>query len=229
MKARFVTNYLACFCVKIELVSSDQYEMKVGSPLEYLFFIIIAYLLGSVPSALIVGKIGYQIDVREHGSGNLGATNAFRVLGTKAGIIVTLSDILKGTLATLTPLLAAIWFDVDVSRLVIGIFAVLGHTYPLFAKFKGGKAVATSGGIILGVNPLLFLAIFVTFIVTLYLCKYVSLSSMVTGAIATIIALFTRDWLLFVLIFGLTIFVFIRHKENIIRIKNKTEPKITWM
>lgn len=203
--------------------------MKVGSPLEYLFFIIIAYLLGSVPSALIVGKIGYQIDVREHGSGNLGATNAFRVLGTKAGIIVTLSDILKGTLATLTPLLAAIWFDVDVSRLVIGIFAVLGHTYPLFAKFKGGKAVATSGGIILGVNPLLFLAIFVTFIVTLYLCKYVSLSSMVTGAIATIIALFTRDWLLFVLIFGLTIFVFIRHKENIIRIKNKTEPKITWM
>lgn len=203
--------------------------MKVGSPLDYFIFIIIAYLLGSIPSALIVGKIGYQIDIREHGSGNLGATNAFRVLGTKAGIIVTLSDILKGTIATLLPLLAAFWFDVDVSRLIIGIFAVLGHTYPVFAKFKGGKAVATSGGIILGLNPLLFLAIFVTFIVTLYLCKYVSLASMVTGAVATIMALFTRDWLLFVLIFGLTVFVFIRHKDNIKRIKNKTEPKITWM
>ncbi|NAP01649.1 glycerol-3-phosphate acyltransferase, partial [Halomonas sp. MG34] len=114
--------------------------------MEYIIFAIVAYLLGSIPTALIVGKLGYNLDIREHGSGNLGATNTFRVLGFKAGSIVIVTDILKGTTATLIPLL----FDADVYRLIIGLFAVIGHTYPLFAKFKGGKAVATSGGIILG-------------------------------------------------------------------------------
>lgn len=199
------------------------------SAMDYVIFIIIAYLLGSIPSALIVGKLGYNIDIREHGSGNLGATNAFRVLGKKAGIIVTLADILKGTIATLIPLFAGMFFDVEVSRLIIGIFAVLGHTYPIFAKFKGGKAVATSGGIILGVYPLLFIIMVVTFLLTLYLSKYVSLASMVTGIVTTIITAFLDDWLLFVLVLLLTIFVFYRHKDNIKRIKNKTEPKITWM
>lgn len=197
--------------------------------MDYLVFFIIAYLLGSIPSALIVGKLGYQIDIRKHGSGNLGATNAFRVLGTKAGIIVTLADILKGTIATLIPLIAGYFYDIEVSRLLIGVFAVLGHTYPIFARFKGGKAVATSGGIILGVNPFFFLAILITFIVTLYLSKYVSLSSMVTGIVATIISLFLKDFLLFIMILALTIFVIYRHRENMKRIKNKTEPKITWM
>lgn len=197
--------------------------------MEYLIFIIIAYLLGSVPFALIIGKIGYKIDIREHGSGNLGATNAFRVLGKKAGIFVTLADILKGTLATLIPLFASFFYDIEVSRLIIGVFAVIGHTYPIFAKFKGGKAVATSGGIILGINPLLFLAMILTFILSLYLSKYVSLASMITGVVSTIISLFLNDWLLFAMILSLTIFVFYRHKENIKRIKNKTEPKITWM
>lgn len=199
------------------------------SAMDYVIFIIIAYLLGSIPSALIVGKLGYNIDIRKHGSGNLGATNAFRVLGKKAGIIVTLADILKGTIATLIPLFAGMFFDVEVSRLIIGIFAVLGHTYPIFAKFKGGKAVATSGGIILGVYPLLFIIMVVTFLLTLYLSKYVSLASMVTGIVTTIITAFLDDWLLFVLVLLLTIFVFYRHKDNIKRIKNKTEPKITWM
>src|SRR5690625_4850054 len=147
--------------------------------MEYLIFIIIAYILGSIPFALIVGKIGYKVDVREHGSGNLGATNAFRVLGTKAGIIVVLADILKGTIATLIPLFVGIFYDVEVSRLVIGVFAVIGHTYPVFAKFKGGKAVATSGGIMLGVNPLLFLIMVLTFLTGLYFSKYVSLASMI--------------------------------------------------
>src|SRR5690625_610347 len=187
--------------------------------MEYVIFGVIAYLLGSIPFALVVGKIGYKIDVREHGSGNLGATNAFRVLGTKAGIIVTLADILKGTIATLIPLVALIFVDIEVNRLIIGIFAVLGHTYPVFANFKGGKAVATSGGIILGVNPLLFLAILVTFIFTLFLFKYVSLASMLTGIIASIISFFMHDVLLFVLILILTVFVIYRHIDNIKRIK----------
>lgn len=103
--------------------------------------IILAYLIGSIPSGLIVGKLAKGIDIREHGSGNLGATNAFRTLGVKAGSIVIAGDILKGTLATALPFL----MHVDIHPLLAGVFAVLGHVFPVFAKFKGGKAVATSG------------------------------------------------------------------------------------
>lgn len=194
-----------------------------------ILFIVIAYLLGSIPSALIVGKISKNIDIREHGSGNLGATNAFRVLGTKAGIIVTLSDILKGTLATVLPLLASFYIDVDISSLFVGLFAVLGHTYPIFARFKGGKAAATSAGVILGVSPLMFVIIVLVFITILYLSKYVSLSSMLTGIIASIVSYLVSDRFLFFVILALTIFICIRHKDNIKRIINKTEPKITWL
>ncbi|MFU0791071.1 glycerol-3-phosphate 1-O-acyltransferase PlsY [Virgibacillus proomii] len=193
--------------------------------MEYLVFAIIAYLLGSIPSALIVGKIGYNKDVREHGSGNLGATNTFRVLGIKAGIIVTLADILKGTMATLLPL----FFDADVYRLIIGLFAVAGHTYPVFAKFKGGKAVATSGGIILGINPLLFVLMVSTFLISLYISKYVSLSSIITGIVTVILSFIFKNTGLIIVTSILTIFVIYRHRENLKRIKNKTEPKITWM
>lgn len=193
--------------------------------MEYVLFAIIAYLLGSIPSALIVGKLGYKIDIREHGSGNLGGTNTFRVLGVKAGIIVTAADILKGTLATLIPL----FFDADVYRLAIGIFAVLGHTYPLFARFKGGKAVATSGGIILGVNPILFGVMVLTFLVSLKVSKYVSLSSMITGLVSFIVSIFFGDIGLMIVIAVLTLFVIYRHLANIKRIINKTEPKIKWM
>lgn len=194
--------------------------------MEYVVFCLIAYIIGSIPSALLVGKIGYNIDVREHGSGNLGATNAFRTLGIKAGIIVTISDILKGTIAIIIPLLI---FKADVHPLIIGIFVILGHTYPLFAKFKGGKAVATSGGVFLGINPLLFLMMIVSFILSLYLSKYVSLASIITGIVSTIISLFFKDMSLTIALVIITSFVIYRHKQNIIRIKNGTEPKITWM
>lgn len=193
--------------------------------MEFVIFAIVAYLLGSIPSALIVGKVGYKIDIREHGSGNLGGTNTFRVLGIKAGIIVTLADILKGTVATVLPL----FFDADVYRLGIGIFAVLGHTYPLFARFKGGKAVATSGGIILGVNPLLFVIMVLTFLLTLKISKFVSLSSMITGVVTFIVTLFIGDIGLMIVIGVLTLFVVYRHRANIKRIINGTEPKIKWM
>lgn len=193
---------------------------------EFIILALIAYVLGSIPSALIVGKLGFKLDIREHGSGNMGATNTFRVLGIKAGAIVTLADILKGTLATLIPF---ILFDVDIHRLVIGLFAVIGHTYPLFAKFRGGKAVATSGGIILGVNPLLFIIMIISFLLSLYISKYVSLSSIITGVIAIIASVIFKDLMLIIVISGLTAFVLYRHRENIKRIKNKTEPKITWM
>src|SRR5699024_8590565 len=171
--------------------------------MEFFLFALIAYLLGSIPFALVVGKLGYNIDIREHGSGNLGATNTFRVLGKKAGIIVTLADILKGTVAVLLPLL----FHAEVNQLIIGLFAVIGHTSPVFATFKGGKAVATSGGIFLAAYPLSFIIMLLTFLVNLYITKYVSLSSMITGVVSVIAPLFFKDLLLIAIVLALTIFV----------------------
>ncbi|HHW38000.1 MAG TPA: glycerol-3-phosphate 1-O-acyltransferase PlsY [Bacillales bacterium] len=189
--------------------------------------VILAYLLGSIPFALIVGKIGYGIDIREHGSGNLGGTNTFRVLGKKAGLIVTSADILKGTLAASLPIIFGLG-DV-LLPLLIGIAAVIGHTYPIFAKFKGGKAVATSAGVLLAYSPLLFIILILSFFVSLFISKYVSLSSMIAGIIGIIYSLFTGDLPLIIVISLLTSFVIYRHRSNISRIINGTEPKVTWM
>lgn len=114
--------------------------------------IVLAYLLGSIPSGIWIGKYFYQTDIRKYGSGNSGTTNTFRVLGKKAGSIVLIMDMLKGSAATLLP----IWLGVEIHPLLAGVVAALGHTYPLFAGFKGGKAVATSAGIMLAYNPLFF-------------------------------------------------------------------------
>jgi glycerol-3-phosphate acyltransferase PlsY len=189
--------------------------------------VVLAYILGSIPFALIVGKIGYGIDIREHGSGNLGGTNTFRVLGKKAGLIVTSADILKGTLAASLPLIFGLG-DL-LHPLLIGIAAVIGHTYPIFAKFKGGKAVATSAGVLLAYSPLLFLILLISFFVSLFISKYVSLSSMIAGIIGIIYSLFTGDIPLIIVISLLASFVIYRHRSNISRIINGTEPKIKWM
>jgi glycerol-3-phosphate acyltransferase PlsY len=193
--------------------------------LEYILYSLLAYLLGSIPSGLIVGKVGYGVDIRDHGSGNLGGTNTFRVLGIKAGLIVTTADILKGTLAAALPF----FLGADVITLIVGIFAVIGHMYPIFAGFKGGKAVATSGGVILGVNPLIFFILLLSFFIILYLSKYVSLSSMITGIVGIVATLIVKDYGLTIIVSVFTIFVIYRHRSNIKRIMNKTEPKITWM
>ena len=123
-----------------------------------------AYLIGSIPSALWIGKLFYQTDIRNHGSGNLGGTNTFRVLGKKAGIIVTLMDILKGTAATLLVFLP-VFNDVTVHALVLGAIAVVGHMFPIFAGFRGGKAVATSAGVILGYAWPLFFVLLAVFLI----------------------------------------------------------------
>ncbi|KKI91885.1 glycerol-3-phosphate acyltransferase [Bacillus sp. SA1-12] len=186
---------------------------------------ILAYLLGSIPSGLIVGKLGYGVDIREHGSGNLGGTNTFRTLGVKAGLIVTSADILKGTLAAALPF----FFNSELDPLLVGIIAVLGHTYPIFAGFKGGKAVATSAGVLLLYVPLLFITMIAFFFLVLYLTKYVSLSSMLAGVYGIIYSLFTGDIPLIIVITLLTLFVIYRHRANIKRIIDKTEPKVKWI
>ncbi|WP_397541009.1 glycerol-3-phosphate 1-O-acyltransferase PlsY [Rossellomorea aquimaris] len=191
----------------------------------FALILVLAYLLGSIPSGLLIGKTFYGKDIREHGSGNLGGTNTFRTLGVKAGMIVTIMDILKGTVATLLPLL----FESDVHMLLAGVFAVIGHMYPVFANFRGGKAVATSAGVLLGYNYILFLILLAVFFICLYATKYVSLSSMIAAVLAFTYSIFTGDIPLIIVVGILTIFVVYRHRANIVRIKNKTEPKIKWL
>jgi len=198
--------------------------------IQIILVLVAAYLLGSIPSGLIIGKVFYKTDIRKHGSGNLGGTNTFRTLGVKAGMTVTLADILKGTLAASLPFL----FHVDINPLLAGIFAVLGHTYPVFANFRGGKAVATSGGVLLLYAPTLFVTVVIIFFLSLYITKYVSLSSMIAGLGAILFALvsgFVKEWdiPLIVVVFLLASFVIYRHRANIVRIINKTEPKIKWL
>lgn len=196
--------------------------------MDILLPVIIAYLLGSIPSALWIGKIFYKTDIRTKGSGNLGATNTFRTLGAKAGIVVTVLDILKGTAATLLPLA----MDTPVHPLVLGLIAVVGHMFPVFAKFKGGKAVATSGGILLGYQWPLFIVAVVALLIALKITKMVSLSSIILAIVATIYttiyAINTGDYPFMIVIIILSAFIIYRHRANISRIRNGTEPKVKW-
>ncbi|KWW21162.1 MULTISPECIES: glycerol-3-phosphate 1-O-acyltransferase PlsY [Peribacillus] len=196
-----------------------------------LTFIIIlsAYLIGSIPSGLIIGKTFYKIDIREHGSKNLGGTNTFRTLGVKAGLTVTIMDILKGTLATSLPFLLSA--DININEMLIGVIAVIGHMFPVFANFRGGKAVATSAGVILAYEPLFFLIAVIIFFISLYISKYVSLSSMIASLLAFIYSLVFHagDWALITVIGVFMIFIFYRHRANIKRIIDKTEPKVKWL
>ncbi|OAH63095.1 glycerol-3-phosphate 1-O-acyltransferase PlsY [Domibacillus aminovorans] len=190
--------------------------------------LIIAYLLGSIPSGLIAGKVFFGLDIREHGSGNLGATNSFRVLGKKAGTVVTAVDILKGTVATLLP----IWFDAGFHPLIAGLVAVIGHMFPIFAGFRGGKAVATSAGVLLAYSPLVFLFLVAIFVIVLLLTKYVSLASVLAATVAFIYAIihtiYTNDLPFLAAITAIFFFVLFRHRANIVRLKNKTEPKASF-
>ncbi len=192
-----------------------------------------AYLLGSIPSGVWIGKLFYKKDIRNFGSGNSGTTNTFRVLGKTAGIIVLLMDILKGTLATCLPLL----FGIDqINPLWFGVCAILGHTFPVFAGFKGGKAVATSAGMLLGYNPLFFLYSCVIFVVCLFFTSMVSLSSMIAAVLITLSTVVLpylwpqvlpdHNWLLTAIATGVTLFIFYRHRENIQRIKQGTESRV---
>ena len=195
--------------------------------------ILLAYLIGSIPSALWIGKLFYKIDIREHGSGNLGGTNTFRTLGVKAGLIVSIMDILKGTAATLLPLLP-FFAATDINPLILGVVAVIGHMYPIFANFKGGKAVATSGGVLLAYHWPIFILMLLSFFVVLKLSKMVSFTSMVLGVIALVYTIlynifFEIDIPLLVVILLLSSFILYRHRSNIARIKAGTEPKVKWL
>ena len=197
--------------------------------------IVIAYLMGSTPTAVWFGKIMYNVDVREHGSGNPGATNTFRVLGKRAGVIVMLGDIMKGLLATsLATLLVNLQFipvqNLVTFKLIFGIAAVLGHIFSVFLNFKGGKGVATLLGMMIAIHYEVALLSIAVFVVSLLISKYVSLSSML-GALAfpcflVFVPRFqTSEPLL--IIFGFFLFIVIvwTHNKNIRRIIEGDENK----
>lgn len=184
-----------------------------------------SYLLGSIPFSLLIGKLFYKKDIRQFGSGNVGSTNTFRILGKKAGSVVLILDILKGVI----PVLAAMLLNADIHVLIFGFIATMGHVFPVFLKFKGGKAVATSSGAVLAYNPIVFIILLTLFLLTLKISKYVSLSSIVAALSFLAISLIIWDPLMIVIAVIISIVIIVRHKSNIKRIIDGTESKITFM
>lgn len=186
--------------------------------------IIIAYLLGSLQPGLWIGQLFFKTDIRTLGSGNTGTTNTFRVLGVKAGIIVLILDIAKGTLATLIP----IWLGLPIHPMFVGVFAIVGHVFSIFLGFKGGKAVATSAGVVLAVQPVLLLFFLIIWVSVLYLFSMVSLASIVTLIVAAVASLFVGDWVFTTVVWLAMIIVIVRHRSNIVRIKEGKENTVPW-
>jgi glycerol-3-phosphate acyltransferase PlsY len=194
--------------------------------------IILAYLIGSIPTAVWIGKFFYNIDVREFGSGNAGATNTFRVLGQKAGIPVLIIDILKGSLAVSAAFLSTYDFVSDEFinlQLVLGIAALVGHIFPVFAGFRGGKGVATILGIVICILPLSCCLSLLVFIIVLFASRMVSLSSMLAGISFPFFLHFVfhnTNSILTIFSVVVALLLIVTHRKNILRIINKQESKI---
>lgn len=198
--------------------------------------IILGYLLGSIPFALVIGKLFYKTDIRQYGSGNLGGTNAGRVLGKKAGISVIVLDVLKvvlaAGLASLVSELAAIWTS---------LACCIGHCYPIFAHFKGGKAVTTMFGFLISTSIFIFqefsyfLVPLFMFLIILYLFKYVSLGSICASVCsslyitAQLLSLDVNNLFIILASWLMTLLVIYRHSANIKRIQEGTENKVSWL
>ena len=198
----------------------------------HFFIILTAYLFGSLPSAVWIGKMLYNIDVREHGSGNAGATNVFRVIGKKAAIPVLFCDILKGWIAVKLSFFVADMLGKEefISlQLILGAAAIIGHIYPVFASFKGGKGVATLLGVTLAIHPLSALVGILVFVLVLLISNYVSLSSILGGLSfpISILILFPVSSPTLVLFSLLTpAILLVTHQKNIERLLKKEESKI---
>jgi glycerol-3-phosphate acyltransferase PlsY len=195
----------------------------------------LAYILGSIPTAVWFGKIIHGVDVREHGSGNPGATNTFRVLGKRAGTIVLLFDIAKGLLATTLAVILLKWGIISEDKLIIhklifGIIAVFGHIFSIFLRFKGGKGVATLFGMMIGIQLPVALISMTIFLLTLITSKYVSLGSMIAALSFPLMLVFvprfkTGEPILVMFGFFLAIVVIWAHHKNVRRILHGDESK----
>lgn len=210
--------------------------------------IVISYLLGSIPSAIWVGKIFKGVDVREHGSGNAGTTNTFRVLGVPFGITVFVMDFMKGFVPSFWlsalaftlieapfngPLAPPLWDVEAFLKISCGLFAVIGHMFPVFANFKGGKGAATACGMLFGVEPISISISATIFVLTILITKYVSLASILASFFYPITLLVMRYVLGIdidgsIIIFSILVAsgIIYRHKSNIQRLKDGTESKV---
>jgi len=196
--------------------------------------LVLAYLIGSVPTAVWVSKWVYGIDIREHGSGNSGATNAFRILGTKAGCGVMFVDMLKGfiavQLAMFSPFILRSEPFVNL-QIFLGLAAVVGHIFPIWADFRGGKGIATLFGMILSIQPVVALSLVLVFVFMLMVTRYVSLSSIVASIAFPLLILFIFNahaqelsYRLFAI--ATAFLVVLTHHKNISRLLNGNENKV---
>ena len=211
--------------------------------LSLIVILILSYLVGSIPGSVWVGKWLHGIDLRQHGSGNAGATNAFRVLGFKTGVLATFVDLGKGLLAAgviatirLDDLPSGIefWQIETVVRLLAGVAAIIGHMFPIWARFQGGKGVNTAAGVLFALTPITMIITLGVFALVLFSSRYVSLASM-SAAVAFPSAVAIRKYLFGVealdgslLVFSivLAVGIIIAHRSNIKRLLNGTESRV---
>lgn len=191
--------------------------------MELLLLVVAAYLIGSIPFGLIIGKLIWKKDLRQYGSHNIGATNAWRVLGKKAGILIFILDFLKGQIGVF---LGAYCLASPGAMVLGGLFAVIGHMFPLFAAFKGGKGVATGLGVLAALMPKVTIIVAIFWLVVVLLTRYVSVASIGAAVLATILAAaFKEPTPYFVFTLVAAIMIVLRHRENIARLKSGRENR----
>ncbi len=195
--------------------------------------ILSAYLIGSIPTAVWISKYIYGIDIREYGSGNAGATNTYRVLGSKMGTFVMIIDILKGVVATSLYLFLPHYMQNEWDRtnlmIGLGIAAVIGHIFPIWADFRGGKGVATLFGMVLAIQPIVAIYCVGVFLLVLYLTRFVSLSSMLASVAFAVLILFIfneKETLYRAFAIAVALMVLLTHQKNIGRLLRGSESKM---
>lgn len=198
-----------------------------------LLLIILAYLIGSIPTSVWVSRHFFDIDIRDYGSGNAGATNTYRVLGPKWGTFVMLMDMLKGIMAVKLALLLPEYADSEINlqnlQTGLGLAAVIGHIFPIWADFRGGKGVATLFGLVLGISPWTALSCVGIFILVLYLTRFVSLSSILASIAfpVFILVIFNVDNPLYrIFAISVALMVLLTHQKNISRLFRGSESKV---
>ena len=198
-----------------------------------ILLIVLAYLIGSIPTAIWVSRKFFNIDIRDYGSGNAGATNTFRVLGSKWGSFVMMVDVLKGVVATSLYILLPYYLTNEWDRtnfmIGLGLSSVLGHIFPIWANFKGGKGVATLLGMAVAIQPVVAVCCIAVFLIVLYLTRFVSLSSILAGVSFMVFILFIfneKETLYRVFAVLVALMVVLTHQKNIGRILKGTESKV---
>lgn len=205
-----------------------------------LFLVILfSYLVGAIPVSLIIVKFTKGVDIRNYGSGNIGGTNAIRILGWKLGVLVMLLDAMKGVIAVLffaTFLEITIFPEMSI-KIIAGIFAIVGHVFSVFAKFKGGKGVATSAGILLSLVPIETLIVIGIFLIVFKISKYVSFGSIVAAVLFPFVMIIRKFFfdgnsikgydLLIYIVFSISFFIVFTHRKNILRLIHGTENTVS--